>query len=373
MRTKLISFLILISALMVSSSYTQKTKDWKGKIEYENGVKVIKNPKKPMYSKYVFFMEETLSIGETAGKEEYMFSRISGISVDREERIYVLDYSEANIKVFNKNGDYLKTIGRKGQGPGEMTSPFAICITKKNEIVVQDLNNHQISFFSLEGRYLKAISTAELIIVGSVIDTRGSIIGIISTTGPDKQIVELKKFNSELDYLNSFCSFSLPRRSPTYNPFSPEICWALTVDDEVVCGYSEKYELNVFSSEGKLIRVIQKDYEPVRVTPDEIDRIKKTLPGPMKLDFPKNHAAYRDFTIDEEGRFYVRSWEKNPGTKEYYLDIFNSEGIYIAKVPIGVNLNRNSVWKENKLYTIESDEEGFQVVKRYKVNLRIKE
>jgi len=195
---------IIFICIFLSSSYSQQKAEWKGKIEYEDGVKVIKNPKRPMYSNYVFHMEEDLSIGEETGKEEYMFSRISGISVDREERIYVLDYSEANIKVFNKNGDYLKTIGRKGQGPGEMTSPFAICITNRNEIVIQDLNNHQISFFSLEGRYLKAISTAELIIVGSVIDTRGNIIGIISTTGPYTQIVELKKFNSELDYLYSF-------------------------------------------------------------------------------------------------------------------------------------------------------------------------
>ena len=87
----------------------------------------------------------------------------------------------------------------------------------------------------------------------------------------------------------------------------------------------------------------------------------------MKLDIPNNHTAYKNLTVDEEGRCYVLSWEKNQGTKEYYLDIFDSEGIYIAKVPIEVNLNRNSVWKKYKLYTIEEDEEGFQVVKRYKV------
>ncbi len=367
MRAKFISFLILGCVLIVSFSVGQENPQWKGKIEYENGIEVIKNPKEPLFSKDVFELNEEIAIGEAEGRKEYMFSKISGIEVDDEGRIYVLDYKEAQIKVFDRNRDYLKTIGREGQGPGEMTSPFSICITNKNEIVIQDLNNHKISFFSLEGKYLKAISTAELIIVGSVIDTRGNIIGITSTTGPDKQVVELKKFNSELDYLYSFCSFSLPRRSPAYNPFNPEICWALTMNDEVVCGYSENYELKVFSSDGKLIRIIRKDYEPVRITPDEIDRLKKTLPGPMKLDIPKNHTAYRDFTIDEEGRCYVRSWEINPGTKEYYLDIFDSEGIYIAKVPIDVNLNRSSVWKRNRLYTIEEDEEGFQVVKRYKV------
>lgn len=367
MRAKFISFLILVSVLIVSFSVGQENPQWKGKIEYENGVKVIKNPKKPMYSKYVFHMEEDLSIGETAGKEEYMFSRISGISVDREERIYVLDYTEAKIKVFNNNGDCLRTIGRKGQGPGEMVSPFSICISKKNEIVVQDLNNHQILYFSLDGENLKSISTAELIMVDSAIDSKNNIIGIVSTTGPEKQIIELKKFDSDLSPRYSFYSLSLPSRSPAFNPFKPELCWSLTEEDYVICGYPENYELKIFDPEGKLIRKILKAYEQIEITQDEIERVKKTLPGPMRLDIPRYHSAYRDLSVDEEGRCYVRTWEKTDDTKEYFYDIFNSEGIYIAKVPIKVNLDRNSVWKKTKLYTIEEDNQGFQIVKRYKV------
>ncbi|TET74860.1 MAG: hypothetical protein E3J43_09190 [Candidatus Heimdallarchaeota archaeon] len=48
----------------------------------------------------------------------------------------------------------------------------------------------------------------------------------------------------------------------------------------------------------------------------------------------------------------------------YYYDVFDSEGKYIAKVPLKV---RPRDWKNNKLYTIEEDEEGYQYVKRYKV------
>ena len=84
----------------------------------------------------------------------------------------------------------------------------------------------------------------------------------------------------------------------------------------------------------------------------------------MKLDIPKHHAAYRDFTADERGRIFVRTWEKEGNRNGYYFDIFDSAGKYIAKIPLEFN---PVVWKNENVYAIEEDENGFQLVKRYKV------
>ena len=54
MKAKTISVIILILFLILSFSYAQNKTAWKGKIEYENGIEVIKNPKKPIYKKEVF-------------------------------------------------------------------------------------------------------------------------------------------------------------------------------------------------------------------------------------------------------------------------------------------------------------------------------
>jgi len=48
----------------------------------------------------------------------------------------------------------------------------------------------------------------------------------------------------------------------------------------------------------------------------------------------------------------------------FFFDVFDLEGKYIARVPVPANLNRNSVWKRHKLYTIDEDNDGFPVVKR---------
>jgi len=363
-KTKVASIILFISAFILLISFGEQKAEWKGKIEVENGVNVIKNPKEPIYGKNVFILAEELSIGKAGRVEEYIFSRVRSIAVDEKDMIYVLDTKEAHVKVFDKNGDYVKTVGRKGQGPGEMSLPFSVCITSQNEIMVQDLNNRRIMFYSLDGNFIKSLSTANILIVGSNIDSKGNIIGIVSTRGPEKQIIELKKFDSNLNYLYSLISFSLPSGSSTFNPFMPELCWAVSKDDSVICGYPEKYELKVYNSEGNVIKRVVKDSMPVKITQEEIEEKKKSLPGPMQLDIPPYHSAYQDFSIDEENRIFVQTWERAENEEGYYYDVFDSEGKYIAKIPLKFPPH---VWKKNKLYTIEEDEDGFQMVKRYKV------
>ncbi|MEW5901960.1 MAG: 6-bladed beta-propeller, partial [Acidobacteriota bacterium] len=293
-------------------------------------------------------------------------SKISGIAVDNVGRIYVLDIKEAQIKVFNKEGTYIKTLGKKGQGPGEMVSPFSICITRKDEIFVQDLNAHRILLLSLEGALIKTISTAELLLIGSVMDSRENIIGLVGISGPERQIFELMKFDSNLNPLFNFCSASRPSSMarPPYHPFNPEPAWTLTRGDAVIFGYTEDYELKLFDSNGKLVRKITKDYEPVKITDDEIEDMRKKMPGPMASELPKHHTAYQDFSADEEGHIFVRTWEKADDRQRCYFDVFDADGRYITKAIVN---GQPRVWKKGHLCTLEEDREGYPVVRRYKV------
>ncbi|MFH1975286.1 MAG: 6-bladed beta-propeller [Pseudomonadota bacterium] len=350
--------------LIVNNALGQQKQYWKGKIENKNGVKIIINPKEPWFSEDIFELKDELTIGEAEGQKESMFSRISGIAVDNEERIYVLDYKEAHIRVYDVNGDYLKTIGRAGQGPGELALPYSICLTEQDQIMIQDLNNHRMLFFSLDGKYLKSISTAEFIMVGSWVDSQGDIIGLVSTSGPEEQILELKKFNQKLVTLNSFYSFSRARKRSGFNPFMPELCWAVDSNDFIICGYSENYEIQIFNPEGKTIRKIIKDFEKVSITADERERAKKRLPGPMKLDAPKYHPAFQSITVDDVGRIFVQTWEKTKDKSAFFFDIFDSKGRYIAKIPMRF---RPRILKKGKFYSVEEDDDGFQFVKRYKM------
>jgi len=356
--TMVLSFSIF---MMIISCGVQKELEWKGTIEKVNDVIVVKNPKEPMYGEDIFSLEEELSIGEE-GREGYIFSQIRSVAVDEDDRIYVLDSKEAHIKIFDRNGNYIKTIGRLGQGPGEIGSPRNIWITSQNEVMVTDSRNRRLTFFSFEGQFIKSIATTQVNLLVTKIDSKGNIIGIEVVREKESQKHELRKFDSDLNFLCSFDSSPLPDIR-SLNPFITPLRWDIDKNDMIICGWPKTYEIKIFDPEGTLTRKIEKDYEPIEITEEEIERMGKALPA-MKFSIPKHHAAYWMLMVDDESRIFCMTWEKIKDGSGRYYDVFDSEGKYIAKIPLKA---RPQVFKKNKLYTIEEDEEGYQVVKRYRI------
>jgi len=366
MRRKInvISIFFILSVIIILFSCQKQKTEWKGTIEEENGVTVVKNPKEPIYGEDVFSLEEELSVGEAEGREEYMFSRIRSIAVDDAGGIYVLDWKEIHVKVFDQNGTFIRTIGKKGQGPGEFIMPLSVLITNQNELVVNDFRS-RLAFFSLEGEFKKNIQMAKFRLSSVDIDSKGNIVGRAIVREEENPRYELKKFDSELNYLHSLGSSPLPSASPSgFNPFGGIISFRIDNHDQVICGYPENYEIKIFDKEGNLKRKIIKDYDPVEITEEEIKEVTEGMPPEEKLSISKYHTAYNWFTADDEGRIFVMTHERADEGEVYYYDIFNSEGKFIVKIPLKT---RPYVLKKGKFYTVEEDEEGFLMVKRYKV------
>jgi hypothetical protein len=369
-KTNNISILLFLLIFFMFVSCGKKEAKWKGTIEEEDGIVVVKNPKEPILGEDVFNLEEELSIPELEGKDESMFSQIRGIAVDEQERIYILDIKEGHIKVFDSLGNYVNTIGKKGQGPGEMQYPAFISITPRNEIVIEDPAVRRLTLYSLEGEYLKNISTAGGLVVKVKIDSLGNVIGTMAVREEDNLCYELVKCDPELNKLFTIGTSPLPKPGK-YNPFMPMMVWALADNDRIVFGYPEEYEIKILDAEGKAEMRILRNYDPVAVTEEEIEEIKKERKGSpdnRELDMASHHPAYRWIIVDDVNNLWVRTWEKPPIGEGFYYDVFDIEGKYIAKVPLE---QTPLVFKKGKLYTVEEDEEGFQVVKRYKVNWKI--
>jgi hypothetical protein len=84
-----------------------------------------------------------LSIGQLEGAAEYAFGRVSGITEGATGEIYVSDAQANAIRVFDANGVFLRTIGREGQGPGELESPCCIAFGPENRLWVRDSGNRR--------------------------------------------------------------------------------------------------------------------------------------------------------------------------------------------------------------------------------------
>jgi DNA-binding beta-propeller fold protein YncE len=58
------------------------------------------------------------------------------------------------ISVFDRNGKFLRTIGKTGTGPGEFRTPHMIRFDSQGRLIVADRHNHRIQILTKDGKYI---------------------------------------------------------------------------------------------------------------------------------------------------------------------------------------------------------------------------
>ena len=171
------------------------------KIKTIDGVKTIINGKKPKPPKATLSklrLEEEMTIGEGDDPEK-SFSEVSVFEVNDNGYIYALDFKDRKVKVFDDSGTYVQSIGKKGQGPGELNMPAGMLISQENELIIEDTLNRRLVFFTLEGEFIKNISLADRLgLVNLMQDSQGNFMGREIGLEDEQMYFEIKKFDKEL-------------------------------------------------------------------------------------------------------------------------------------------------------------------------------
>ena len=83
-------------------------------------------------------IEPRLSIGVELGDSAYMFSSIETAIYDANGNIAVLDMGTANVRIYSPQGQFLRSIGRRGNGPGEFQRPLGMVLLGSGSLAVMD-------------------------------------------------------------------------------------------------------------------------------------------------------------------------------------------------------------------------------------------
>lgn len=67
--------------------------------------------------------EPVLRIGVVEGAEAYLFDRIAGMTRLSDGTLVVLDAGSTQLRYYSPAGEHVRSVGRRGQGPGEMRAP----------------------------------------------------------------------------------------------------------------------------------------------------------------------------------------------------------------------------------------------------------
>ena len=342
-----------------------------------DGATIITNGKNPNPQKGVpsnVRWEEDFTIG-TGDNPEQSFALVSAFVVDEEGIIYALDTQDTKVKIYDGSGNFLKLFGQKGQGPGEFDTPVSLHLSPEDELVVEDAIGRRLVFFTKEGKFIKNLSmAAQLGAVNTLMDGMGGFLAREMGFEGNLMFFEMKKYDKEFSPLFSIDKINFPLPLPgsgnKINVMDIMAVYQFDNDGNILYGRNLDYEIKVLSPEGKHIRSIRKEYEPVKVTEEDITTMLKMIPnvgaGNIKdmLEFPKNFPPYQYFTLDELGRLFVKTWEKGKNENEFIFDVFDAEGRYIDRFETKLDI---MLWKSEKMYAMEEDEEGYRVIKRFSV------
>jgi peptidylamidoglycolate lyase len=98
----------------------------------------------------------TLGEAKVAGNDSTHFNKPTDIVVAADGSFYVSDgYGNSRIIKFSPAGKYLFEWGKKGSGAGEFDIPHGIALDEKGHIYVADRENSRIQIFDGEGRFLQ--------------------------------------------------------------------------------------------------------------------------------------------------------------------------------------------------------------------------
>jgi len=88
-------------------------------------------------------IKEIFTIGSE--RDNYIFFSISDVEIDKRGNIYISDTKQSSISKYDKEGKFIKRVGKYGQGPTDFGNRGLKMKLYKNNLYVNDFSNNRIN------------------------------------------------------------------------------------------------------------------------------------------------------------------------------------------------------------------------------------
>lgn len=110
-----------------------------------------------------FALVDTIALEEP---DSAVVARLSGIDVGPNGDIAIADASEANVKVYERDGRLLRVLGRKGGGPGEFSEPRYPRFRRDGSLLVAE-GDGRVSVFASSGDFVRSYRLDRTVFISS--------------------------------------------------------------------------------------------------------------------------------------------------------------------------------------------------------------
>ncbi len=284
----------------------------------------------------------------------------------------LLDYQLSQVLVLSPEGEFVKTLSREGEGPGELNKPGSMFMVSDSILGIVQFYPAKIIQLLLDGTPLSTIQPAggdafwnQAKIANGAIFVTGSVTDYSTPSGSKRPTRHfLSRISDEGETLHTFrektvvTDWNNPLHDEAKSFFSGNI-WDICADGTLVIATNrDQYRLEFISAEGKLLRVIERPFTPHLRTKEELADLKEGISYytdgkkmDVKCRFLPNDGAIAGIDVHDDGTIWITSCygKRNlpPGIARRY-DVFEADGTFRSEVQIA--------------FDYDSERDGFNVM-----------
>lgn len=313
----------------------------------------IKNPK------YEFVRLKTLDF---SADTNLILDSIRRFRHDSKGNLYFFDSHLRVIKKYTRDYRFIKSIGRKGQGPGEFGQYSNFLISEEDSLYVYDPWKNRLNVFNTDGEYCRSFNFKPSLESRSTpfeIDRKGNI--YLSFYDPKTEKV-IHKYNSKGNHQKSFgqrgSGYSIPKSFYGYRHLTNFSYGHLVIYNGFLY-YSQQNpcQIRKYTLEGDLIMII--DRQSKLVIPHKIEQVGEESFISKIPSFSSGFLVHDDFIFNTI--MVTEFVSKEVGSM---LDIFTLSGelVYSKNFTDNVALLDND---NNIFYCRRDSEDDFRKLDLY--------
>lgn len=374
-------FFLLCVILFMACSQSPKKGPW---VEVVDGIECVHNPETPLYPRRTVVFEEELTIRSEDEEGNVLLYRPAWHLVDSKGDIYVCDLQDMEIKVFDPEGRWVRSIGRKGEGPGEFQNIGEIALLPDDRLLVLDWEAHRVSLFDQEGRFLSShkfsnwsydvfLTTDTFYVRDETIFGETTKLFVKAVDFSGRELFSYGSFEphhpQEIKEAGRWFSVSRPYDVRSILAGDPK-------NQRLYHCLNDRYLIEVYDRTGTLFRKIDRPYKLLPTSDEDKKRYVEGFAGASEKDralidkhvrMPPVKTVTDRMFVDDQGNLWVETNEerKDEGKSLVAYDIFDEDGVYTARVWLAIS---PGIFRNGKMVRRETDEEtGYRVFKRYRV------
>jgi hypothetical protein len=329
-----------------------------GKETMKDGVLHVINDSRPSQGVETLNLEEIWRVG--GEDSEDFFGLITQVVIGDEGNVYLLDTRLSEVPVYSPDGERIDTLSREGDGPGETRGPTNLIRLPDGNLGLVQMFPGKVTMIDLEGGPLGIFE------VGGADPTAGGFMMFYDCfSGGDRLIVTGEAIAQNpptgqirTNYVaaydmagNEEARFIELEREMDFTRFEFDEDELDRVDFRKACSGADgrvylapkrnQYVIHVYTPDGQLERIIQRDYEHRDRSERDYNAVKTAveaqlaqLPGSV-IKVSRTEPDVNSLMIGPDGNLWVtssRSGFEQPEGILATFDVFSPDGHFIKQV-----------------------------------------